>query len=524
MKHGFSISAVLIMAGACGSALGQNALGDGRALDNSLSTESRYNNARPSLADEFRFRNAVVTGNAPNGLSFRGDVGYLAPGEFTGQLGSNDLFSFRRDSLGSGLAGMGIRGSEALQMQFAMTTGGRPPRNLMGSYSVPRSGGTGLSPTTLNEPLVSEQPLQRAPELIEPEGASLTSLRAPSTFEANRGYQPMLLAWETPEIGQDWYGVTASELRGVTRAELTLPEAPSSRVDNAIAPERFETSFTALMDQQRIQSQELPAPVIPEGDPRSPWEIRLDELRRELLPELGAPEAPEAPVADPALGEGGEPEDEGAVPPMPEQPVIPEFDPLTIGVLRSRGEPSKDFVAPDVAGVYAEHMRIGQEYFRAGRYFDAEERFAHALTIRPNDVTAQSARIHAQIGAGMYLSAALNLRTLILEWPAVVSARFDGSLMPSGDRLVEVVAALREGVAGAIKNNPTGGSLRRARASGLLLAYIGFQTDDAQMVREGIDAARAAIAQTDDSGGTENLTERRLLDLIEAVWVDKQAP
>ena len=99
----------------------QNALGDGRALDNNLSTRGRYNNARPSLRDELAFRNSVVTGNAPNGLSFRGDVGYRAPGEFTGQLGSNDLFSFRRDSLQSGIAGMGIRGTEALQYQLALT-------------------------------------------------------------------------------------------------------------------------------------------------------------------------------------------------------------------------------------------------------------------------------------------------------------------------------------------------------------------------------------------------------------------
>ena len=519
MKRARTITVLLIAAGACGSALGQDALGDGRALDNSLSTQSRYNARRPSLADEFRFRNAIVTGNAPNGMSFRGDVGYTAPGEFSGLLGSNDLYAFRRDSLNSGLAGMGIRGAEALQMQFAMTTGARPPQNLMGTYSVPRSGGSTLAPITFNDPLHPEQAIQRAPELDETEGAGLTSLRAPSSFDANRGYQPMLLAWETPQEGQDWYGITASELRGVSRSELSLPENPAGRLDNAVAPELIENSYIKLMERLQLESQMLPPPVVPEDEVdqnKSSWQIRLEQLQRDYLLDLSAPK----PI---------EPAPEGAgpsgAPPLPGQPAEGQLDPQTVDLLRSYGPPAKDFVAPDVNDVYGEHMRIGQKYFQEGRYFDAEERFAQALTIRPNDVVAQTARIHAQIGGGMYLSAALNLRTLILEQPPVVSARYDASLLPDAERLAEVVAALREGIAGAQGREVNGAMLRRARASGLLLAYIGFQTSDHEMTGEGIEAARAAIVQsTDPASDGDNKAEQRLLNLLDAVWGDRQAP
>src|SRR6185295_6270421 len=61
------------------------------------------NAARPDFAQEVRFRNAIVTGNVPGGMSFRGNAGYVAPGELFTHLGSNDLFAFRRDSVYSGL-------------------------------------------------------------------------------------------------------------------------------------------------------------------------------------------------------------------------------------------------------------------------------------------------------------------------------------------------------------------------------------------------------------------------------------
>src|SRR5690606_2294464 len=95
------------------------------------------------LAAEMRFRNAVVTGNAPGGLSFRGDVGYRAAGEFTGRLGADDTFSFRRDTVYSGLGGMGLRGTDSLQYQFALTTGMRPPPGFAGTPSAVTRTGTG---------------------------------------------------------------------------------------------------------------------------------------------------------------------------------------------------------------------------------------------------------------------------------------------------------------------------------------------------------------------------------------------
>lgn len=78
-----SVAALIALAGTAwvvSPAAAQTALGDGTALDASPSSQGRVNPARPSFSQELQFRNAIVTGNAPGGLSFRGDLGYRAPG------------------------------------------------------------------------------------------------------------------------------------------------------------------------------------------------------------------------------------------------------------------------------------------------------------------------------------------------------------------------------------------------------------------------------------------------------------
>src|SRR4051812_30179401 len=140
------------LAGSCGLALSAPALAQ-NVLDRNLQQGSGgVNPGRPDFAQEVRFRNAIVTGNVPGGPSFRGNVGYRAPGEFAGNLPSNSLYTFRRDSVYSGLGGMGIRGTDALQYQFAATTGNTPPPGF--SYGLPtvRREGTGATSASVQNP------------------------------------------------------------------------------------------------------------------------------------------------------------------------------------------------------------------------------------------------------------------------------------------------------------------------------------------------------------------------------------
>ena len=75
-KRTRSVLTILSLLVLSGAAHAQNALGDGNALDANTGQRGRVNSTRPNFARELSFRNAIATGNAPGGLSFRGDLGY----------------------------------------------------------------------------------------------------------------------------------------------------------------------------------------------------------------------------------------------------------------------------------------------------------------------------------------------------------------------------------------------------------------------------------------------------------------
>lgn len=516
----------------CSIAGAQNALGDGRALDNSLSTRGRFNQGRPSLRSEFAFRNSIVTGNAPNGMSFRGDVGYRAPGEFSGQLGSNDLFSFRRDSLQSGIAGMGIRGTEALQYQLSLTTGSRPPSNLVGRFSVSRSGTTPSSGNirSLNNP-AEMGGIQQRPS-IDPDadtrGTMLWMLRSPSAYISNSSLQTSAL--RRVEGNGGVYTLTASPLRGVRLSpipELTAARAaarvaaeeaeqePSfgsaSRANTNNAPkkpdvdtektERINTLHSDFLD--RLQEVDADSRTDDVFDTTPSFVERMDTMIKRLS-------------GDDETADGEEATDE-----LSGKRRV-RFDAKTMQMLRGDGTPLTRFVDPVAASrdVYAEHLRAGQELLAAGRYFDAEERFASALGIRRGDVTAQIGRMHAQIGAGLYLSASLNMQSLALSRPEVFAAKYGSGLMPERSRLDEVIRVMSEMI-----DNSTDMSRRSSpqvrQAAGLLLGYLGYQLDRPELVEEGMADYRERVRR--GLGPDEALPlEARLGDMLSAMWTEAE--
>ncbi|MCL4212199.1 MAG: hypothetical protein KJZ68_16230, partial [Phycisphaerales bacterium] len=92
-------------------ATAQTAVGDGRALDadRRVGGDGRVE-ATPQ--EDFRLRNLLVTNSVAGGRGFRGALGYTAPEDFRGRLGSNDLYAFERrasaySSLGAIVGAMG---------------------------------------------------------------------------------------------------------------------------------------------------------------------------------------------------------------------------------------------------------------------------------------------------------------------------------------------------------------------------------------------------------------------------------
>jgi hypothetical protein len=627
-----TVAALIGLAGLClgvAPAWGQAAPGDGRALDANPGVGSRFNAARPSFAQELQFRNAIVTGNAPGGLSFRGDLGYRAPGEFTGDMGSDELFAFRRDSLYSGLAGMGIRGTDALQYQFSLTTGARPPQNLMGDFSYTRdtqyersvsfTSPSTISPTVARDPdyidtrgLDLYQPSSRETELID---ALTGSLRSSAAYTSTTNLSPVILSTFEGLEDRQQYGLTASTLTGVTtvpmRADAPQPRGPGRDAQGARPTDPRDiaaaqpgdqnpsgtprdptagprTAYQEVVERVRARAAEqaardanpadaemqtimqriealrngmmgAPDPAPGPGDPAAPGAApqprpdarsgdAADDPRATGPARPASPGLPTAPNTrpDPAAAPGGPgpgvvnptARDPRAVDPNPDgetRPRDPSVDPReddrslaerdparfkvdarTLELIRAGETPLEGFIDPDadVRDLYSEHMRAGERLIAAERYFDAEERFARALSMRSGDPTAQVGRAHAQLGAGLTLSAAINLRALFVSNPEIMGARYAGRLLPAPDRINVLIDSLRAR-AGLIETpgrEPEAASTRVAAA--FLVAYLGFQNNQPATIREGLDAIRSV-------GAPEDV---RLATILAQVWLPEAGP
>ncbi|MHA7814686.1 MAG: hypothetical protein ACX94C_14980 [Phycisphaerales bacterium] len=611
-------AALLSLAGSTASA--QNALGDGTALDANTGQYGSSNYARPSLVDELRFRNAIATGNAPGGLSFRGDLGYRAAGEFTGELGSDALFAFRRDSLYSGLAGMGIRGTDALQYQFSLTTGSAPPRNLLGSLSYTRDDvySTGAQYQDRTGFSQQSQTIGTDPQQLDrdPTGRALTptdritgldsgsmmgTLRSSSTYNTTSTMQPSLLSVYAQGLDREPVGLVASPLLGVTPTPLKTEERPANplvaRPMNAdtdpttpggLPSTRVTTSYDELVEQMRERVQTMreesmakgQASTIKTDESNDDWLMRqMNEIRRSLYGqdpstpanaqdqqgqgtdgesgadanEQGQGQSPgQAPGSNQGTNQGGS-QGTGQPGTSPIDPLltIPDnsdsplakrieetqekidtlnqefelqdptriaIDRETLEVLRgTAADEVEQLLDPDAASrdLYAEHIVAGQRLIAGGRYFDAEERFTHALSLKPGNVIAQQGRLHSQIGAGMLLSASVNLQSLYSAHPELITTRYSGKLLPDAERIAALKKRLGERagiIEMEIRTRPLEGDRVRVSA-GLLYAYLGYQTDDQAVIAGGLKAVRQL--------GTDS--DRRFASLLEQLWLDDEA-
>lgn len=443
----------------------QHALGDGTALDRNLQVGSRgVNQPGRDIVSEIRFRNAIVTGNAPGGLSFRGDLGYTAAEDFRSPIGSNDIFLFRRDSLYSGLAGMGIRGTEALQTQFGLLTGNKLPDQLVGSMVVPRSGGlAGPAPIARIDPLDPR---------ADDRGAGLWTLRSTAAAAAAQPFEPTMLESRVSQTG-DLIGFVASGLRGVRvmpigRAGAVEPPQPRTARPVYDPLEQIATRLDLHAAQHSPTPLEVPT-----------WRLELQDIH-DLLHEWDEmDEAKRQPMLTP-------PSIEKPLPHVPKPEVAPggagRINPDVFRTLRD-GVGRIDSLA---SGGVDDPLATAQDRMRQGKFFEAEELFTRAMASKVGGSLAAVGRIHSQIAAGVYTSGAINLRSLLREHPELAGVRYGESAMPPTARLKAVRADLARRV-------QEGG--RFAADWGLLLAYVGFQTDDAEAVKIGVDAMRL---QADD--------------------------
>lgn len=642
---------VLALASAAGA---QTALGDGRGLERNPQVGSGGRNyERPSVQDQIRINNAIITGNAPQGRSFRGSLGYGATNDFRARAGSDDLYAFRRDAAFSGLFGTGVRGTDALRYQFALSTGQSLPSGFsrLSGYipreSVAAGGATGAS---------------------IPSNASIGALRSTAEFAAVRSVRPTLVGGRLDNQGYEWT-VQASPLTGVNwtrsanpvirvgpgpdpqaqydlgavisdqtprqvgtrfvpgstglepaatgidgvldreslrggsdRADRpnsgritpihqkvlsALSEPISTRIDPTPAAPPVGADPARGPDGSLITPSTPPTPTTtPDATPATPdardgvnqpavrtinrdLDAQLERLRQRLRgePDARAPRAIPGLPADTLTPRGGAQPGSSREPGDPRDPRDPRNasdprNPLSTrtggadradqdqsGERSGQGQPGQgrrdtqdtdaerplsanEALTPDVvralrsvggvkidtlalrpvdpAGVrltdetaYFGHMQGGEQALIDGRYFHAEDRFSRAMAAMPGDPMARIGRVHAQLGAGLFLSAAANLRSVFADHPEIIGATYGPALVPNNkraDRIADQLRAdLRRNIAGL------------DRDAALLLAYLGQIRQDAPVVQEG-------LLEMTKRWNLNDPAEATLLETLRAAW------
>ena len=520
--------AVASLAHAQGTVYGPNPANASRLLEADLSPTRQGNYTRSSLADELRFRNTIVTGNSPGGTAFRGDVGYSGARDFRAGLGSDSTFNFRRDSFSSGLGGVGLRGTDALQYQFAYTTGNLGLTNRRGestnslaairqellqnndsadlnrrggwTQSAPdfgtlRSTGSYTSTRSLNPAIVAARQTPLGTEEIV--ASPLLGLRTQMSGQAWFQKQEAERKKQNPGAAQSTQLATPATSTAYDTLRLRLDQyagPESRRPDVTPTPEAVTPTPTPTTPTPGTPDATTPKPAT-ETTPASAWERRMDDLREALDRRLGITPRESSRTA---RGDADKPDT---------RVTRAWLDDETVAILRQGAGEVSVFIEGQPRDFYAEHMLAGQTYMGSERYFDAEERFARALSFKPGDPTAMAARVNAELGAGMLISASLNLRELFERHPEVILLRYTGATIPSMTRQDQLVTMLRHNVAGAQRQIATA-----TRESALLLAYLGWQRGDIAMAREGLDFIRLDITRRADP-------EDNLISLLATLWL-----
>ena len=512
-----------------GSGISQR-MGAGNLLDANTQVGSGGVNSGIVSVD-YNSRNLLVTGNVAAGRGFRGSVGYTADRDFRGEVGSDATFRFEADSAYSNIV---FSSSNYSRDRFLLAQG-------LGAFEYRRES-TPMSPE--EQRVAARQPDSR----LRLDRANTQMAIGRMNDEAG---EDRTIATGVGAGGESVRYIV-SPLRGlqaerlddpIVRSGLSLYEQARARQEIASGlakPEDFDARAAAMqrgmIDAQirpsdsgaavRDTSSRLIAPgyldilkavdLSASKEEQARPKTTLDEIRQELdRLQRGAREekpadtttetAPDAtreerkPPADAtgidALLEPRPPveraDERGSVRERREKLSVEQM----ADVLRHGGRIEK--LSTDDERRLNQLIRQGEAALRDGDFFTAERRFLQAQAYRADNPLIEVGLAHAQIGAGLNLSAALTLRNLFGAHPELIDAQYDRALLPGDERLARVKTLLRERIgAGADANDYS-----------FVLAYIGRQTGDKALVKE-------ALAQI---GGNESAMALRTL--LEEIWL-----
>lgn len=531
--------------GALGGGRGGQVMPNGNALDANLGVYSGGMNA-PAAKVDYNARNLVVTNNVAGGRGFRGSVGYRADTDFRARVGSDDLFRWESYSAESNPVWVQtVRSAD----QFQIAQG-------IGQFEYRRA-------TTPIETIPSNQPMAARPDARLRLDRQNSALNIGSVVQFNA--QPIEFAQgldsrnnQVNYIVSPIQGMRMEKVADpLARSGLSLYEKAVAREEIArgkIVADMAQDAFISPLSRSAATNARIEP--ISLGDQSSG--DAYDQIVRNVLRAYA--DAPNMNVAaDPRLVEEVRKELEvlrgtlrGTAPtterPKPDlvpdatKPVEPGIDPRTGLPGRTEPSPAPDpamSIEPTVSDEeqeaierelrntetirrLAENLRhggkigdlspgdrarvdqlvgAGQENIAKGEFFAAERNFTDALALNPGNPLLIAGLGNSQLGAGLYLSAALSFRELFSSYPEMIDTRYEVRLLPKEERLRQAVEALRARIAGKTD----------ADSFGLLLAYLGHQLEDRRMVLEGLGEI------------TGNPMNDVLRELLQEVWLPGQA-
>ena len=531
-------------------------------LDASTRQGSAGDNGQAAKVDYFS-RNLIVTGDVGGGRQFRGQVGYREQSEFTGQTGADDLRFWNAYSVYSSpyMAQANYNPLQASQnfgaIMYTRTYANASARDILTNQQ-PLDARIAFDRFSAD----GARTMRRQADFIDPANTRDVSERLnwriiQQTSAGNRSERnDIALDNSLASLGLSPYDrqrLKQDILSGRTQRDLVVGEplsqssllpgqslADSARMKPVLAPE-----YSKIMDALRARAADRfagtkdrdvgAAPAEGGASPPSARDqgvqrllgIDMDWLRGQLIRSgvEGSPtggtgprgareegQVPLLPGTEPGgAGTGAKPADGTAAPgsgTKDGEPAKPNLDDLAY-ILR-HGRTLQSLVPEDSTAI-KDMMELGAVAMSRGEFFRAEERYASVLAVIPGSASALAGVANAQLGAGLTASAALTLHKLYAMHPEMIDTHLGAEILPSPARMDAVLAAARERIVAG--NSPTApGEVKSDRFDfGLVVGYVGFQTNRPDVVREGLEAMRAV--RPDDT----------LLQLLQRVWLPDAA-
>ena len=566
MVPGAMVLALALPAGVASAqdALGGNVLqrdtrhGDPRqgprygVLDASPRVGASGDNGQAEKVDYYS-RNLIVTGDVGGGRQFRGSVGYREQSEFTGNTGADDNRVWSAYSVYSSpyMWQSGYNPLEASQqfgaIMYTRTYANASARDILTDQQpldariafdrFSADGAKGMrrqadfiDPGNTRD--VSERLNWRISQSMSASGRTERQEMALDDSLASLG----LSAYDRQRLKQDiLQGRTQRDMVvGAPLAETSLLPG-QSLADSALMRPTLAPEYTAIVDSLRARAADRLPDRLGGGELDRSREVErrlgadMDWLRGRLLrsgvesgtdaagriPGTGAPgadavdatmpgtdEVPERPREDRGDSDGSGKREEAEK----DTDRTPNIDDLAFILRHGRTMQS---LVPEDSSAIKDMMQLGADAMAKGEFFRAEERYASVLQVLPNSAFAMAGLTNAQLGAGLHVSAALSLRKLYAMHPEMIDTRLAPGILPPPARLDSALGAARDRLAAASLPTASQG-LRSDRFDfGLVIAYIGFQTQQPAVLREGLDSMRAT--RPDDA----------LLTVLDRVWIPK---